>query len=222
MLRKRETQRALGVQRRSPSPRESKTWTELERGIKVSGVWGKVRRVGRQGRGSDGEISIRTSLGPMQANRRYSDLQWPLFFVKLTKCTHWVFSTMGSGWAWFLKPTLPSPNSQVRWSRAPATKPLVLGPKDEIGEISIEKRTQRNLSYPMATAASEHAESAALQETASLGDRAYHLHTENCSCSWRTNYETFNAGLQLLNERKWALAGRRITCTHRAGSGRPA
>lgn len=41
--------------------------------------------------------------------------------------------------------------------------------------------------------------------TASLGNRAYHLHTENCSCQ-RTNCETFNVGLQLLNEPKWALA----------------
>lgn len=49
MLGKRETRRAVGVQRKSPPASGEQGLTELERGLEVNRVWGKVRRAGRPG-----------------------------------------------------------------------------------------------------------------------------------------------------------------------------
>lgn len=86
--------------------------------------------------------------------------------------------------------------------------------------MALERRTWQNLSDPVAT--TERAESAALQETQRPREKGNITYTQKTTPVREGQAETFNVGLQLLKEPKWALAVRRITHTHGEGSGRPA
>lgn len=132
---------------------------------------------------------------------------------------HWLLGTVGNG---SMFPVAHPPESKLLeaadpWPQPPSLPCLL---SKMTGKISLEKRTWQKSKLP-----SGHVWTCWVSGTSGisvLGRQGRSLRHRNCSSPWRTNCETFKAGLQLLNEPKWALAGRRIAHTSaRALAGQP-